>query len=54
VVTDDEVTVDFGSATLSFRGARHGFGPLGTVPQALVAAGGIEVQVAEQLTRRKR
>lgn len=48
VVTDEEVTVDFRAGTLSFRGITCAFPPLGSVSQALIAAGGIEAQVRER------
>ena len=44
-VTGDEVTVDFRAGILTFRGASFGFPALGSVPQGLIAAGGIEAQV---------
>jgi homoaconitate hydratase len=48
-VTGEEVTVDFQAGTLSFRGVTCGFPTLGRVPQALIAAGGIEAQVRRRL-----
>ena len=41
----DEIEVDFSSGTITYRGETFRFPPLGTVPQALVVAGGVENQV---------
>ena len=40
----DAIDVDFTSETLSFRGRKYRFSALGRVPQALIAAGGLENQ----------
>jgi homoaconitate hydratase len=44
-VSSDAVTADFRAGTLAFRGATYPFPALGAVPQALIAAGGIDAQV---------
>jgi len=49
IVPGDEVEVDFASGTLTWRGERFAFPPLGPVPQGLVAAGGVENQVRQTL-----
>jgi homoaconitate hydratase len=49
VIPGDEVRVDFSTGTLTYRGELFGFAPLGTVPQALVVAGGVEELVAKRL-----
>ena len=45
----DEVEVDFSTGTLTYRERRFSFSPLGSVPQALVVAGGIENVVKRKL-----
>ena len=52
IIPGDEVTIDFASSTLTYRGERFAFPALGSVPQALVIAGGIENLVRERLARR--
>ena len=49
VIPGDEVEVDFTSGTLTYRGAKYAFPALGSVPQALVVAGGVESLVAKRL-----
>ena len=49
ILPGDEIEIDFSSGTIEYRGKRHRFPPLGTVPQALVVAGGVESQVRRQL-----
>jgi len=49
IVPGDEVEVDFASGTLTWRGERFAFPPLGPVPLGLVAAGGVENQVRQTL-----
>ena len=46
---DEEIAIDFASGTIAFDGATFPFSPLGTVPQALVVAGGVENQVRQRL-----
>ena len=49
IVPGDEIEVDFGSGSITFRGETFRFPPLGEVPQALVVAGGVENQVKQRL-----
>ncbi len=49
IIPGDEVAVDFTRGVLSWRGERFRFPALGTVPQALIAAGGVENQVRARL-----
>jgi homoaconitate hydratase len=49
IIPGDEIDVDFGSGSISFRGETFRFPPLGEVPQALVIAGGVENQVKQRL-----
>ncbi len=49
VIAGDEVVVDFASGSIAFRGETFRFPPLGSVPQSLVVAGGVENLVARRL-----
>lgn len=49
IIPGDEIEVDFGSGSITFRGETFRFPPLGEVPQALVVAGGVENQVKQRL-----
>jgi homoaconitate hydratase len=49
VIAGDEVTIDFTSSTLTFRGETFVFPALGSVPQSLVIAGGTENLVRTRL-----
>jgi homoaconitate hydratase len=49
IIPGDEIEVDFSSGTITFRGEIFRFPPLGTVPQGLVVAGGVENQVRQKL-----
>jgi homoaconitate hydratase len=49
IVSDDELVVDFVHGTVSFRGEKFRFPPLGSVPQSLVVAGGIENLIRERV-----
>jgi hypothetical protein len=51
IITGDEVSIDFTSSTLAFRGESFAFPALGSVPQSLVAAGGVENLVRRRLAR---
>ena len=51
VMPGDEVAIDFTASTLTYRGKRFAFPPLGSVPQSLVVAGGIENLVRKQLAK---
>jgi len=41
-ITGDEIQVDFTTGTLMYRGKRFTFPALGSVPQSLIVAGGVE------------
>ena len=45
----DEVDIDFTTGTVSYRGEQFHFPPLGSVPQSLVVAQGVENLVARKL-----
>jgi homoaconitate hydratase len=49
VIPGDTIDLDFRSGTVKYRGEKFQFPPLGTVPQSLVIAGGIENLVAKRL-----
>jgi len=49
IIPGDELEVDFACGTAAYRGETFRFSPLGSVPQSLVVAGGIENQVRERL-----
>jgi homoaconitate hydratase len=49
VILGDEVDIDFTSSTILWRGERFAFPALGSVPQSLVVAGGVENLVAKRL-----
>jgi len=49
IIPGDELEVDFASGSATYRGEVFRFSPLGSVPQSLVVAGGIENQVRERL-----
>jgi homoaconitate hydratase len=49
IVPGDEIDIDFTSSTISWRGEKFAFPALGSVPQSLVIAGGVENLVAKQL-----
>lgn len=49
IVPGDDVTIDFARGLLTYRGEVFNFPPLGSVPQSLVAAGGIEKLVSRKL-----
>lgn len=49
IIPGDEITVDFTSGTITFRGEKFNFPAMGTVPQSLVIAGGVENLVARKL-----
>jgi homoaconitate hydratase len=48
-IPGDEIEVDFTACMLTFRGAKYSFPVLGSVPQSLVVAGGVESLVAKRL-----
>jgi homoaconitate hydratase len=49
IVDEAGLEVDFAAGTIEFRSRAYRFPPLGSVPQALVVAGGVENQVRRQL-----
>jgi homoaconitate hydratase len=49
VIPGDPLDIDFAGSTLTFRGETFHFPPLGSVPQTLVIAGGIENLVKKKL-----
>jgi homoaconitate hydratase len=54
VIPGDEVAIDFVTSTATYAGRAFRFPPLGSVPQSLVIAGGIEKQVRTRLASRAR
>ncbi|HVP43341.1 MAG TPA: aconitase family protein, partial [Terriglobales bacterium] len=53
-IPGDDLLVDFRSGVIVYRGDRFQFPPLGTVPQSLVVAGGVENLVAQKLGLREK
>ncbi len=49
LIPGDDVLIDFRSGVITYRGEPFHFPPLGTVPQSLVIAGGVENLVAQKL-----
>jgi homoaconitate hydratase len=49
IVPGDDIEIDFAASTVKYRGDVYDFPALGTVPQSLVVAGGIESLVKEKL-----
>jgi len=49
IIPGDEIDIDFTSSTISWRGEKFTFPALGSVPQSLVVAGGVENLVAKRL-----
>jgi homoaconitate hydratase len=49
IIPGDEVEIDFASSTLKYAGETFTFPALGSVPQSLVIAGGVENLVAQRL-----
>jgi homoaconitate hydratase len=49
IIPGDEIDIDFTSSTISWRGEKFPFPALGSVPQSLVIAGGVENLVAKRL-----
>jgi homoaconitate hydratase len=49
IIPGDELDIDFARGTLTHRGETFAFPPLGSVPQSLVIAGGIENLVRKRL-----
>jgi homoaconitate hydratase len=53
IIPGDEISIDFTSSTLTYRGEQFAFPALGSVPQSLVIAGGVENLVSEKLGLRE-
>ena len=49
IIAGDEIDIDFTSSAISWRGQTFNFPALGSVPQSLVIAGGVENLVAKRL-----
>jgi homoaconitate hydratase len=49
IIPGDEGDIDFTASTISWRGEKFSFPALGSVPQSLVIAGGVENLVAKRL-----
>jgi homoaconitate hydratase len=49
IIPGDEIDIDFTSSTISWRGETFSFPALGSVPQSLVIAGGVENLVTKRL-----
>jgi len=49
IIPGDEIDIDFTSSTIGWRGETFTFPALGSVPQSLVIAGGVENLVAKRL-----
>jgi homoaconitate hydratase len=49
ILPGDEVAIDFTSSTLTYRGESFAFPALGSVPQSLVIAGGVENLVRSRI-----
>jgi homoaconitate hydratase len=49
IIPGDDIDVDFTSGVISWRGEQFAFPPLGSVPQSLVIAQGVENLVAKRL-----
>src|SRR3954471_156005 len=49
IIPGDDIDIDFTSGTIAWRGDEFAFSPLGSVPQSLVIADGVENLVAKRL-----
>jgi len=49
IIPGDNIDIDFTSGTIAWRGEKFAFPPLGSVPQSLVIADGVENLVAKRL-----
>jgi len=49
IISQDGIEVDFAASTVLYAGEKFAFAALGSVPQSLVIAGGVENLVAEKL-----
>jgi len=52
-VPGDDIEIDFARGTATYRCASYGFPALGSVPQSLVVAGGIENLITKKLARKE-
>jgi homoaconitate hydratase len=50
IIPGDEIDIDFTASTITWRGEKFTFPALGSVPQSLVIAGGVENLVAKRLS----
>jgi len=50
IIPGDEIDIDFTTSTIAWRGEKFTFPALGSVPQSLVIAGGVENLVAKWIT----
>jgi homoaconitate hydratase len=50
IIPGDEITIDFTTGVVTWRGDEFHFPPLGSVPQSLVVAGGVEQVVVRRLS----
>ena len=51
IIPGDTLEIDFARGTVGYRGEVFRFRPLGSVPQSLVIAGGIENLIRQRLTK---
>ncbi len=51
IIPGDEIQIDFTSGAITYRGEKFRFPALGSVPQSLVIAGGVEKLVAKRLQK---
>jgi homoaconitate hydratase len=49
IIPGDQIAIDFTTGTITYRGERFSFPPMGAVPRSLVIAGGVEKLVAKKL-----
>ncbi len=49
IIPGDEIEVDFGASTIRYAGEEFAFPALGSVPQSLVIAGGVENLVSKKM-----
>jgi homoaconitate hydratase len=49
IIPGDEIAIDFTTGVVTWRGDQFRFPPLGSVPQSLVVAGGVEKLVSKRL-----
>ncbi len=49
IISEEKIEIDFTCGTVTWRRQRYSFSPLGSVPQSLVVAGGVENVIAKKL-----